>query len=492
MRVLEAATPLVVLIAIALRRWEQFGPNVSGVDAGNWFAFERSLLGQGGRTAESAYPPAVPLLLALGQHFGDAFTVARLASVLTLLAVMAAVYYVTSRETSWWIGLCAAATLGSASLVTEPSAFGGYPQNLALAILVAAVYLAARYLRTGGTRPLASLAIALAAAALVHHVYFALTGLAVALLWLRWLSAGPAPAALRGRSLGLGAALAGGLLAFAPTAAALLAAGYEPPLSSAAFDFESSFRYGLREAPLLWSSVIIAATLWLAAWSRRRADLLPDVAAVLMAAALVTLLLSTNNRALPPLLVGAVIALAHAGYVGARALAPRGLQAAPLAALALLPIALWPAGDRQAAEYYEYYRTVDGSLLETAAWIDEHHGDGLVVIRADRNTWPLGWWFEGLTDARIAVGSDPRWLGFPEERAAAELASQLFDVPLTSAQVAVLAAAHDVDLLVARKWDWIGWRAWLAEPAPSVTLAYDEGGYVVIAVSRTDRAQLPD
>ena len=459
------------------------GPHVTGLDGGAWLAFGQVLLGRDSRLTDSAYPPAVPVLMALANSFIDALTVARVASMLTLAAVLGAIYVVTSRETSRWLGLGAAALVGTSSVVVEPSAFGGYPQNLALAIMVGAVYLAASYLRGGRRGTVVGLAVALVASALVHHVFFATTGLAVVLIWAMWQLGEPGRVARIRRSLAVGGALALGALAFAPTALWMLAAGYEAPLNTGPPDLESSLRYAFRESQLPWLALIGAAVAWLALRPRRDEDLLPRVAAALMAAALVALLFSAHPRALPPLAAGTTLALAGALHAASKH-APLGRwQHGAILAAAFVPLALWPAGDRMAAEYYDYYRAADNSLVETAAWIDAHDEGGLVVVRADARAWPLGWWFEGLTGARIAVGSDLRWLGYPVEYEAADLASRFFDGGLTADEAVALAAERHVDYLVARKWEWIGWRAWLADPSSEVRIAYDNDSYVVLDVS---------
>ena len=111
---------------------------------------------------------------------------------------------------------------------------------------------------------------------------------------------------------------------------------------------------------------------------------------------------------------------------------------------------------------------------------------GVVVVRHDRRGWPIGWWFEGLTEARIAVGSDERWLGFPAERERARLAARFFDAPLSGTELATMARQSDVALLVFRKWEWIGWQRWLEEPDPAVVVVYDDGSFMILAV-RTEQ-----
>ena len=55
------------------------------------------------------------------------------------------------------------------------------------------------------------------------------------------------------------------------------------------------------------------------------------------------------------------------------------------------------------------------------------------------------------------------------------------------ADVAALAAEHEIDLLVLRKRDWIGWERWLAEPTPAIRVVYDDGEFLVFDL-HPDRA----
>ena len=138
--------------------------------------------------------------------------------------------------------------------------------------------------------------------------------------------------------------------------------------------------------------------------------------------------------------------------------------------------------DARAADQYRFYTVADEPLQVAAAWIQEHHDGGLVVTRYDRFGWPVGWWFEGLTDADIAVGSNVKWLGFPDERERALLAERFFERGMTGRAVTELAAETGVELLVFRKWEWIGWERWLSEPSPTVSVAFDDGEFMILDV----------
>ena len=471
--------PVVAIAGVAGRRWWQLGGYVSGLDAGQWFAIGRGLFGEG-RSTSGAYAPLVPLLLHAGRTVAEPMTVARVAAIASLAAVMGATYLVARGGMGTWFAAAAAATVGMAGVVAEPVAFGGYPQHVAFAFLLLAAHALGHYLEDGRRRALAASAAGLAGAALSHHVYFPLACLVAATVWATWFTTRPPRSTVRRRTLGSAIAIAVGVACFAPTAVAFRAAGYDPPLDAGGLGFGEVLRYGFREAPALWATILIGGGAGLALTVRRRRQAVWQVAAALTVVPLALLPLTPEVRLLPPLATGATLGL----LLALHELRARGRGAAwgtlPVAAALALPLLLWPRADAQAADFVAYYRVVDRSLLDAAAAVDERAGDGQVVVARSRRGWPVGWWFEGLTDARIVVGSDEQWLGFPEEREQARLAHRFFAGRHSGPEVAALARETGVELLVFRKWEWIGWDRWLAEPDPVVEVVFDDGEFMVL------------
>jgi hypothetical protein len=475
--VVARVAPIILLAAIAGRRWWQQGDPPSGPDGGQWLAFGRGLFGEG-RSTPGAYPPLVPFVVHALQSVVGPMLALRLVAVASLLAVTIVVYAVAREALGSGLAAAVAATVGLSSALTEPAAFGGYPQHVAFAAILLAAWRLAHYLASGGRRDLAATALALVAAALAHHVYFPLALLVTAVVWGLWVPTVRHRRRLLRRSLGATGAALVAAAAFLPTVVAFRSVGYAPPLTGAAGGVLDAFRYGTRESPWLWAVILAGGVVSLVATARRRSTTW-QVAAALTLVALPLFAATAQVRLLPPLLTGACLGVG----LGIRTLhqnrrTPWGSLAA--AAALALPILLWPAADAAAGDYYRYYRVADVSLVRAAAAVDRFDPAGLVVVRHDRRGWPLGWWFEGLTEARIAVGSDPRWLGFPAERDRAGLAGRFFDAPLTGDELAALAAETDASLLVVRKWEWIGWQRWLDEPDPVVDVLYDDDRYLVL------------
>ncbi|HEU5434372.1 MAG TPA: hypothetical protein VFU81_22050, partial [Thermomicrobiales bacterium] len=245
------------------------------------------------------------------------------------------------------------------------------------------------------------------------------------------------------------------------------------------------FLYATREAPVVWMAVLVGGIVsLLAAW--KRFDALDAVCAALIVVPGVLFLAFPEARLMPPILSGGMLASLHGlARLDSRWSPPR-IGAQMLASALMLAIVV-PAGDVVARQYFAYYRTLDRSLVDAAAVVQRQDGDGQVAVRADVRGWPIGWWLEGLTTARIAAGSDARWLGFPEERAAAALAGEFFDRRLTGEQLRALSQQTGVRLLVVREREWIGWQRWLAEPWPPVTVLFDDGETLVLRIDSVEQ-----
>lgn len=480
-----ATLAAVILIAVITgRRWWQMGPHPTGLDGGQWLALGRGIFGEGRSTA-GAYPPLIPFLTAVTRSFTDPSTALKLIAISSLLAVLVAVYLVARDGLGPWFGLAALATIGPASVLTEPTAFGGYPQQLAFACVLLASWSAAHALGSGQGRWFLTAGGSLLGAALSHHIYFPLALGTCGLVWLLWLASRPPLAVVPRRSLGLLVPVMVSAACFAPTAMAFLGGGYAPPLDTAGLNPWTAFQYGAREAVWPWVIITVAGigSLALTASTRRRSAAW-QVAVALAGGSGALFAMTGEVRLLPPFLTGVVIGLGFGWvWLRERLVAGTRLRALPLLSALTIPALLWLPADREATGYFTYYRTLDASMLGAAAAIDAANPEGTVAVRQDWRNWPIGWWFEGLTTARIAVGSDPRWLGFPEELAHAALVDRFFEQRLEPGQVHAVAADTGVELLAFRKWEWIGWQRWLEGAGPVVEVIYDDNEFLVLRIT---------
>lgn len=500
---------------LAIRRWTLVGPLPPGLDGAQWLALGRGLDGQAiGRSTEGAYAPLVPVLAAIAESIAGPLPAVRLLAAASGLAVSLAVWFVARSALGPVWGLAITAIVIPASALAEPMLFGGYPQQLALAAGVIALWAVCRYLNRnsgngwtespetphvppspgptgeggwgvragrGDAQSLSLAGIAAFVTAAAHHVYFpvvALAILAAAGLW----SVDRSPMNDPARDIGsLALALIPAFALFAAVAFTFVRAGYAAPLDASARSFVDAWQYGTRESPVLWLLILATGVVGLAIHRRMRGNPAWLLAASLLMPTGFLFLISGQPRLLPPILIGAGIAGGLCAR-GAVSIGPQVHTAALLLAFAIAATLVVPA-DRATSRFADFYRVVDESLVRAAAAIEADGGSGAVAVREDRRGWPVGWWFEALLDRPVIVGSDPRWLAFPAEREHARQAEVLFDGGLNAEMFRQRATASGIRYLVVAKWDWIGWERWVTTPGFPVAELYDDDRYLVLRVT---------
>jgi len=469
---------VLVVAALVLRRAWLLGPFPPGLDGGQWLAIGRGLLAGEGRSTPGAYAPLVPVATASLAEIVGSVDAVRLVALGSYALVVATIAVVVGAAFGGFVGAATAAAMGSSGALNEPLAFGGYPQQVALAALVVAGWAAARQCWTEGRANLAVVALGLVIAALAHHVYYPLA-LAVVAAVCGLAAVGRAPGARRNVPRLAALAVASTLLAL-PTFAAFSRLGYSPPLEAVGLSIGDAWRYGTREAPILWLGVVTAGVAGSLGSLVTRPSAPAALALALLAVGGASFALSAEPRLLPLLLLGGLLGL-PLGLAGLARFTKRGTARRLVTAVpALLALLLASPGDRATRDYLGFYRVLEPSLVSAANRIEEL---GLpVAVRADRRGWPLGWWLEGLTTVPVAVGSDPRWLGFPDEQRTAADAVELFDGSLSPAELRSRADRLGVELLLVRKWEWIGWERWLAAEEPAVEPLFDDGDTLLLRV----------
>ena len=469
-----------VILLVAARRWRQMGELPTGLDGGEWLAIGRGLLGGPGRLTEGAYAPLVPAGIHVLAGVLGPVPAVRVAAAVSLAAVLLALAVISARPAGPWLAAALAIAAGSASAISEPVAFGGYPQHVAFAAGLAGVAGLAAMLLGGGKRSAVVAIAGFAGCALSHHVYFPLmacAGVAAAGLWLsvgqRWRTMPH----LRLAAVALGTIVPGAALAL-PTMLAFQRAGYSPPIGTEPLTLTEAWSYATREATPAWTIIAMLAPVALGA-TRTQVTAAWLVAGGMWLSSAAAFAIVPQPRLAPALLVASLLALAVAA--SRVRLAGNWSIAGAVGTVVLLAI-LASSGDRAAADYFRYYRSLDRSMLDAARVIDRAAENGSVAVRADRRGWPVGWWFEGLTSKPVLVGSDPRWLGFPGERVAAARVADLFDGTLTPDALRRGAETAGIGFLVCRKWDWIGWEHWLAASEPAVDVIYDDEETIVLRI----------
>lgn len=466
--------------ALALRRWEQIGRFPTGLDAGNWLAFGRGMFGDGKSTA-GAYPPLAPFLHDLLARTGDPFPGIKLLAIVSLLAPALAIYIVASRHVSWWFALGAGALLASSRPFSEPAAFGGYPQDLAAAFGIVAVSSGLAYLRSGRRAHLAVASGAMLLAALTHHLYFL-----ASLLWFAACAGAWAVQAIRRDRQLIRSRLpvlivpAAGVAGFVPTWVLIAKAGYAPPFNAAGVSFWDAWNYATGGEHLAWDICYLASIAGLLFAVRqpqhRQFALLGGSALLVGSAGFVA---TGEGRLFALVFIGMALGLA-AGLEWARVRwSGTSLAGVPFA-LVLGAVFLVVSADAQASEDFSYYRTLEPGMADAALWLDTHTSGETVAVQANARGWPVGWWFEGLVSSdRVLVGSDERWLGFPEEREHARDVAALFEFGTPIDEIQRRAESLGIRYLVFSISDWTGWRTWTVQPA----YVFDSPTYRIVDLS---------
>lgn len=469
--------------ALALYRWEQFGQYPSGLDGGNWLAIGRNMTGDDVHSPNGGiYPPIIPVLLHIASFAVAPYVAVKLMAVASLIAVVAAVLVVAYRTVGWWAAALAAMLVAFARPITEPMAFGGYPQNLAVAAGLLALWSLACLLLQPNRRHLGATAAFAVITALSHHMYFLVAIGTAAVLVVLWLATvrPPVPVVLhRARFVAL--PLVAALAAFLPTYVPLLLAGYEPPLNPASVTLSDSVEYGFRDVVPLWGALWLLAAITLAARLVRRSEPSPLVLAVaaLFFTASAAFVISGEARLLAGVAVSAPLAVAMLGADLAVRLRSVTASAALAAAPASLLVALLPSLDAVVEEDIAYYRMLDSHYLDAVEWSNANPPDGAIAIASDRRDWPVGWWWRGLSDAPVLVGSNARWLAFEDEREEARLVATLLRT-LDGPAAAALAREHGIGRVVVYREEWIGWQWWLRDAPSDISLVYSNETFAIL------------
>lgn len=475
---------LSIAAGIAAYHWSRFGEYPPGPDWASWLAFGRWWFGQGSKGDVSAYPPLVPIFLHLcAAIVGPAMAAKVIASIaaFTTIAAVGALA-MTSRLRLPFVAF-AAALCGMNGMVTEVLHFAGYPQAMATATLILLLPAVHSFLNRPNGNTLLIAAALYSTIALTHHMYFVVASLSIAVLAILFFAAqGFQPAAVRSLAFPLASFGLFGLASFSITGLRLLELGYEAPLNTVSFEVESALRYAIRDAPTLWLAIIVGGASyvllshgeWLNRWWQ--------FSFTLIAGPGLLFLFAPEPRLMPPILIGCILAAAVA--LQRLAESPLGGWYVGPSAL-VLPIVVFPYFSQFSLELRTYYQMANSDLFETAHWVDTNADDGLVAVRWTRAGWQLGWWFEGLTDERIAVGSDPKWIGFPAELERAELVARLFGGELNGQEVVQLARQRGVTMLVFARYEWEGWREWHnTANAVSPELVFENDRFFVFRIPR--------
>lgn len=414
----------------------------SGGDGGNWLALAGELFGKGVMSAEVAYPPVVPALLAITKAIvGDGVTAVVIVALFAELALVACAY-VCARTLGRVYAVAAAVLVGSVGSMLEAYAWGGYPQLMAMGFGILATFMVLGYLNTSQRVHLWLGLLLCALTLLTHTMMGGLLGLALLLAVFHLIYMTDPRRGERTRSLRIGLMVAGPALVFSVFSfieGSL--AGFRPTINPIGLSRLDALLSAVREAPYPWAILAMTgvAVLFFRFW--------PDHVASTIAvgwswatASFGLFVVTGEPRALMVTQMGLML-LALAGFGASHeylrpsssarhststfgVLRHRLLLVGGFAVVA----ALVAGGLGLYSTATDWYRVVDDAeitALDRLAGASEP-GD-IVVAATGHHGNPVGWWIEGYAERSAFTAVDTNFLAFPDEREQAVIATSFFE-----------------------------------------------------------------
>lgn len=335
--------------------------------------------------------------------------------------------------------------------INEAYAFGGYPQNFSIAFGLVALVEAVRFAETSFSRHQIASAFFLAACAATHHMYFLVTIVAFCTVAVLALVSSSGPKRLP-LAIGLGAIASLGAAVFIPSYLEMQQLGYSPPINPVRWDFEDALAYGLRPVPAFWLVVLAIGLGWLIANLRRRDDPRWWFTFSLACAPAIAFVSTGEPRLLPVLIIVGLCSV-----VWTLSDIEQWSFESKVACRLVLPVTallMYPATADFSGSLASYYAVLNPSALETIDWLEHEPEPGGAAVASIRQGWPVGWWFAGLSDRRIYVQSDERWIAFPREVDESRLVDVLLYRSEDSLAACTAASSVGLSFLVFRQAEW--------------------------------------
>ena len=475
------AAAAVVSLTFAFLRYQVLagGGAPATVDAGNWLAFAKDLLGPNLRHG-SVYPPLVPLIVLGGvQAFGLVSGVAVVAAAASIAPALALFTVLYKHKLGWWsVGL--ATLMLAAGSTGEITAWGGFPQLFATALTILFLWrwdqtLRQRTIAAGLTSGvLLGLITACSQLVVVFAAFAALTILLGHLLFRV-----PHTGSWR-RLMGVAAMVVVPSLAFVPlylrlsstVLVTVVGRASRPSLA----EWLNHLEFIYRDAPILWRTLLVAGVLALLLLGSRRREPLWVLPARMVLGAIVLARLANEPRFLYLLQPAAILAIGlwvvDIRSFGRRAFrVTRGGAAVALAFAMLVQANLGVAFFAQQRDYYAVLRP---GTVSAARWINDMTPKQAVVAVSRLGEPPLGWWVEGLGRRPTLYAASLVWLNFPDERRRASLANDIFTPTFPSTKGLTRACKDGVSYVLVAK----GWAGF--DPDQTAALAAEHHGAVVV------------
>jgi hypothetical protein len=484
-----------LMLAIAVYRFIVLAqmPGPPGSDGGNWMAFTEGLFGHSPKAADSVYfPGTLVILKALLLFLPDLIALKTLA-VLSSVVPAIPLYLLARRGCS--VGVSAFVTLLflMAGYLIEMMTWGGYPQLLATAYLLGAMFCLDRWLNDSDRRGLfwgAALVFLIVA---THH-FTALVFAAVMAVYVPFVLFSHRREVLSVvRRSAMFSGLAGAMsLLVAPWYLKYfsLLAG-EGSLSAAKSQLGSNsnvISYVFAEAPMTWIALVVVG-LCVSAFplAGEGARQLRPIAVSLTLAPIAVFLATGESRALQLLQAGTLLSLGLLFTFATHWMTSRrlsvpvvriGIASQALAALVLLMVLL-PNGHARFEDAVDRYGALDADAIQALDWLRDSTPESAVVLPGHRNAWvSYAWWVEGLAQ-RPAYGLlDPDFLAFKQEHEQSALAARLVDPATTAEETQQILDETGIDYLFIYKPTGGAFQS-LADRVP-VYVSYQNAEFVIL------------
>ena len=464
------AVVLVALSAVAVFRTVVIGIHgePSGLDFGNWLMLGHQALGHPlPDAAHVTYPPVVPVLaVAFVNLFGVVWGTALLAG-LSSVAPALGVYLAARLFQVGWPAVPGVVLLAATSSSGEAAAWGGVPQLLGLGLTALALGLAQQLL-AGERRwtTAAALGATLLALGGTSHLILAqaaaaLAGLIVIAALVRRDRFGRGSWSGRNGWIAVGTIAAAPLALLIPLYAKLLGTVGQSFVSqgsgstrSPANEFVQALSVIYRDVPWLWKPALVltAATPILLIRTLPRSPMVA-ITAALIASLSAGAFLSGQDRLVYLAPVAVAFALPQWLVLARRPRSVRWITIVVIIAVGWMSF--------RGLEFFPAQRAFYGANQPSGTvagldWLRTHTPPDALVAVAPINGAAFGWWVQGYSQRSALVGSEDRWLNFPDERARAhEVITLLSDPDPLAPAVLTQARSLGVSYLVL-PWAWGG------------------------------------
>jgi hypothetical protein len=411
------------------------------------------------------YPPVVPLLV---KGFVEAFGLVNGVAALGALASIApaAGFTIALRRIGYRVeALPGALLLLGASAVGEATAWGGFPQLIALGIIPLMLLELDRWLATGKRGHALGAGLLLASLLATSHFIGLAAVFAAALILAMGITRFRSQHVRSRLKLDI-------LLVLAPSAWLIplylnLAHAYLGTSEEFRFLNELGWSNVLerieflyRDFPYLWRFLLPLAVLTPILLYRLRGTALWRLLTSLLVAAAALALITRQERflyfATVVAALGTALWLSHIrsrlqGRISASVPTRTASSTAWVSILVLaVAVSLWQV--IAAARFFEgqrdYYGILTPGVFQGLELLrDETSPDAVLAVASVRDA-PLGWWVEAITEKKTYYASALRWLAFDDELQRARVANEIFTPTFPDAKTIAVAEEHNVSYLI--------------------------------------------